>query len=748
MEQETNCINSRAILDYLKAQGVDFSGMLQGLDPEIDRMADPESFLRDPDNWISSGVVSKMFERAAQLLDDDQAAYKIGQYATKNTALGFAQRTMIKAFWSVRTGLKHAQKLNDQWNRTKKVELVELKRNEATIRLHWDPKMKTSKHLCQYNKAVYVHLPIIWEGSRLTLNETCCQFQGAPYCEYHLKWPLRNRLQEILSRFYTSKHVLMDTITKIEKDREIIDRKNEELKAINQELHRKIEEQWQSESALKESEERYRRIFENIQDVYYEVDLHGALLEISPSIRHISRYQREELIGSPITQVLADPKSRNDLMREIRKKGKVVNTEIHLSDKDGSRHVCEINMSLEKNEHGKPTKLIGSMRDITARKHLEAGLLQMQKMESIGTLAGGIAHNFNNILMAIQGRVSLMMMDKNETHPDYGHMMGIERAVEQAAELTRGLLGFARGGKYEVRPTDLNDLIGRESRMFGQTKKEIRVHGAYADGLWTVDVDQGQMRQALLNLFVNAWQAMPGEGDLWIRTENVRIESEEVPSLGLLPGSYVKISITDTGIGMDEAVREKIFEPFFTTKEVGEGTGLGLSSVYGIIKNHSGFIHVSSKKDEGTTFTIHLPASETRFVEEKMQAQSIVTGEGTILLVDDEEMITDVGEQMLETLGYRVLTAGGGKEALDLYGRNRDDIALVILDMVMPGMSGGETYDRLKRMNPNLKVLLSSGYTIDGQAQEILNRGCNGFIQKPFNLEGLSRQIRDALIPG
>ena len=745
MEKETSCINSRAILDYLEAQKIGLDGILRGLDPEIDNLEDPEAFLRDPDNWTSTGVVSMLFERASRLLKDDHAAYKIGKYATENTALGFAQRTMVKAFWSVRTGLKHAQKINDQWNRSKKVELVDLRRNEATVRLYWDRDMDVSKHLCLYNKAIYTHLPIIWGGRSLTLRETCCHFEGAPYCEYHLQWPLRNRIHEILSRFFSSRSVLMDTITKIEEDRETIDQKNEELKAINQELHRTIEEQRKSEKALKESEERYRRIFENIQDVYYEVDVDGTLLEISPSIEGISGYRRDELNGSPITRVLADPKEWNELKREILKSGKVVNVEVELTDKDGSRHTCEINMSLEKDEHGTPEKLIGSMRNITERKRLEAGLLQMQKMESIGTLAGGIAHNFNNILMAIQGRISLMMLDKDERHPDIGHMKGIEDAVEQAAELTQGLLGFARGGKYEVKPTDLNDLIDNESRMFGQTRKEIRVHGHFADNLWTVDVDQGQMRQALLNLFVNAWQAIPGEGDLDVRTENVRIGRTDAPSVGIPPGPYVKISVADNGVGMSDAVREKIFEPFFTTQEVGQGTGLGLSSVYGIVKNHGGFISVSSEEGRGTTFVLHLPASQHRLVEEEKKGKEIVRGEGTVLLVDDEEMITEVGVRMLEHLGYKVLTARGGMEALELYKSNRNHIALVILDMIMPGMGGGETYDRLKALNPGLKVLLSSGYSIDGQAQEILDRGCNGFIQKPFNVESLSCKVQEVL---
>jgi signal transduction histidine kinase len=225
-------------------------------------------------------------------------------------------------------------------------------------------------------------------------------------------------------------------------------------------------------------------------------------------------------------------------------------------------------------------------------------------MESLGTLAGGIAHDFNNLLMGIQGRTSLMVMDKDYSHPDFEHLKGIEDYVKSAADLTRQLLGFARGGKYEVKPTDINEMIKKSSSMFGRTKKEIKIHEKYQKDVWTVEVDQGQIEQVLMNLYVNAWQAMPGGGELYIETENVTLNEDYVKPYQVEQGNYVKISITDTGVGMDEATRQRIFEPFFTTKEMGRGTGLGLASVYGIIKNHGGFINVYSEKGEGTTFNI------------------------------------------------------------------------------------------------------------------------------------------------
>ena len=236
-----------------------------------------------------------------------------------------------------------------------------------------------------------------------------------------------------------------------------------------------------------------------------------------------------------------------------------------------------------------------------------------------------------------------------------------------------------------------------------------------------------------------------GAGELFIETENVTLDEDYVKAYKVKPGRYVKISITDTGTGMDKATQRRIFEPFFTTKEMGRGTGLGLASAYGIAKNHGGYISVYSEKNEGTTFRICLPASEKEISEEKELTKRVVKGTGTLLLVDDEDIVIGVGEQMLKTLGYEVLLARSGKEAIEIYTDNQDRVDMLILDMIMPGMGGGEAYDRMKEINPDIKVLLSSGYSMAGQATEILKRGCNGFIQKPFSVNELSEKIGEIL---
>ena len=506
-----------------------------------------------------------------------------------------------------------------------------------------------------------------------------------------------------------------------------------------------IMEQKLAEESLRESEEKYRLLIENATDAIF-IAQDEVLKFANPKTEEITGYSPEELAKIPFVDLI-HPEDRDMVLEKHLKRLK--NEELaslysfRILNRSGEELSVELNTVLISWE-GRPATL-NFLRDITAQKKLEAQLQQAQKMESIGTLAGGVAHDFNNLLMAIQGRTSIMLMKKDSSHPDFEHLRGIEGHVESAADLTRQLLGFARGGKYQVRPTDLNELIKKQNRMFGRTKKEIIINGKYEEDLWSAEIDRGQIEQVLLNLYVNAWQAMPGGGDLYLQTENVTIDENYVKPFAIEPGRYVKISVTDTGVGMDKATQERIFDPFFTTKEMGRGTGLGLASSYGIIKNHGGFINVYSEKGHGATFNVYLPASEKEVIEEKKLAGDTVRGTETVLLVDDENMIIEVAEKLLEQLGYKVLTARSGKEAIEIYEENRQRIDILLLDMIMPDMSGGETYDRLKEINPKAKVLLSSGYSINGQATGILGRGCNGFIQKPFKMKELSQKLREIL---
>jgi len=339
----------------------------------------------------------------------------------------------------------------------------------------------------------------------------------------------------------------------------------------------------------------------------------------------------------------------------------------------------------------------------------------------------------------------LMMMDIEDTHPHHKGMGNILGYVERCAMLTKQLLGFARGGKYEVSTLNLSELVTGNAEMFGRTKKEITIFEDYQEDLWTVDADRGQIEQVLLNLLVNAGQAMPGGGSLFLETRNVELNEKFVRPYGFEPGRYVRLAITDTGIGMDPETRQRIFEPFFTTKKRGEGTGLGLASAYGIIKNHSGIIDVISQRNKGTTFRIYIPAGGKVIETERGVEEELRKGAGTVLFIDDEDMILQVGSQMLNALGYTVLTSASGSQGVEILRDQKTQVDLVILDMIMPDMGGKETFDALRQIDPDIKVLLSSGYSAEGPANEIMKKGCNGFIQKPFNISELSSKISSVL---
>ena len=379
------------------------------------------------------------------------------------------------------------------------------------------------------------------------------------------------------------------------------------------------------------------------------------------------------------------------------------------------------------------------------RKRFEEKLTQAQKMEALGTLAGGIAHDFNNLLMGIQGHVSLMTTAMDAPNPYSEHLEAIEVFIKSAADLTENLLGLSRGGKYDVKPVDINRLSAESAAMFGRTRKELRILTELCQPAAVVEADRRQIEQVLWNLFVNAWQAMPTGGEIYLRTASVNLNESFCKPYAVHPGQYALISVKDTGMGMDEATCKRIFEPFFTTKEKERGTGLGLASAYGIVQNHNGILTVDSKVGHGTTFDIFLPLSDKEACYELPADKSIVRGDETILLVDDEDMILNVGKAMLERLGYQCIIAKGGGQAIQLFGKKGTKIDLVILDLIMPGMDGETTFDQIRNLQKNLPVILSSGYSINDQAAAILKRGCNGFIQKPFNLSALSQIIRKVI---
>ncbi len=509
-----------------------------------------------------------------------------------------------------------------------------------------------------------------------------------------------------------------------------------------------ITDRRRSEEALHNERQRFQALADNAPFGMVLIDNQGNYTYINPRFKEILGYDLTDVPNGRtwFRKAYPDPDYRQAVISEwlsdlknpnpVQKRSKVFT----VSEKDGTKR--EISFMFGWLNTG---EILMTCEDITIQKRLEAQLLQSQKMEAIGTLAGGIAHDFNNLLMTILGYTSLMLMDKDSQHPDFDKLKIIEGQIQSGADLTRQLLGFARGGKYEIKPTNLNELLARSSEMFGRTKKEISIYMKQEKELWPVEVDRGQIEQVFLNLFVNAWQAMPHGGNIYVETENITIDHLD-QAINLKKGDYVKIKIADTGMGMDKQEQEKAFEPFYTTKEVGRGTGLGLSITYGIVKQHKGYITIYSEKGRGTTFKIYLPvAGGTATVEKPVRPVLLATGKETIFYAEDDQAVRKATKTIMEEYGYQVIEASDGEDALNKISQYKNEIHLFILDVIMPKKNGKEVFEEIKKIRPEAKVIFTSGYTKNIIEQKgILEDGFH-FLSKPLIYDELIKKIREII---
>jgi PAS domain S-box-containing protein len=510
-----------------------------------------------------------------------------------------------------------------------------------------------------------------------------------------------------------------------------------------------ITERRQAEQALKESEEKYRTLFEESKDCIFISTPAGEFLDINPAGVELYGYSlKEEILRLDIGRDLCvDPSQREEIKQILESQGFVKDYELSYKRKDG-KHITVIEtITAVRDGSGNVVACRGIQRDVTEQKKLQQQLLQAQKMESIGTLAGGIAHDFNNLLAGILGYASFMKSKMNQDDPFFAYADTIEKSSMRAAELTSQLLAFARGGKYDIKSINLNGVVEETLTILDRTlDKSVEIEVNLDSQLPTVEADSGQLQQVLMNLCVNASDAMPSGGRMVIETATEEISGERARMLiGLKKGKYVLLSVADTGFGMDEQTKKRIFEPFYTTKEEGRGTGLGLSMVYGVVKNHNGYIDVHSEPRQGSIFNIYLPISGKPELERLPEQEAPRGGDETVLVVDDEESFRLFARDTLESNGYHVLLAIDGQKAIDIYNERNGIIDLVILDMVMPKMGGHETFQRIRADDPDVKVLLSTGYSQEGKAKEIIDSGIKGFIQKPYTMDALLSEVRRVL---
>jgi two-component system, cell cycle sensor histidine kinase and response regulator CckA len=508
---------------------------------------------------------------------------------------------------------------------------------------------------------------------------------------------------------------------------------------------RDITEKKLTERALAASEKRYRTILENAGTALIVVE-YDIITYANAEFETLSGYSRAEIEGNMTWRDFIHSGSHERLEEEVARyvqdpSIRIRNISVCLVTKSGEPRDVDISISWIRGTRS----TLASFSDMTEYKKLEKQIIEAQKLEAVGTLAGGIAHNFNNLLMGIQGNASLVLMDLDSDHPHHARLKKIEEHVRVGAKLTSQLLGFARGGKYETVTTDLAVLVDRVVRMFESTRKDIRIHRKYENNFYRSEVDQGQIEQVVLNILANAGQAMPGGGDITITMKNVDHKGDQASPAG----PYVVISIEDSGMGMDTATKEHIFEPFFSTRTLDRGRsgGLGLASAYGIVKNHGGWISVNTAPAQGSVFHVFLPASEKQVSTEYEDdaGPQIFRGTERIMIIDDEQMVLDVGSEILRTLGYQVITAASGDEALEILQRDPGCVDLIMLDMIMPGMSGAAVYEKIRELSLAVKVLLASGRSLEGEAAKMIDHDHVGFIQKPFDVQTLSNAVRELL---
>jgi PAS domain S-box-containing protein len=512
-----------------------------------------------------------------------------------------------------------------------------------------------------------------------------------------------------------------------------------------------ITERKEAEAALQETQEKYYSILAASPDPIVFYDHEGRVIYVNPSFTRVFGWTFEEVAGKGVDFVPEEdwPETLRNIERSQRGES-YYGFETRRYTKDGRLLDIRVNVAVWRDPQGTPAGSVVTLRDVTERKRMEVQFQHARKMEAIGTLAGGVAHDFNNALQAISGYVQLMLLRKQADDPDQEYLEAMDKAIQRTGGLINQLLTVSRKVESRPEPVDLGRVVVETGRLLERTiPRMIRIEIDNAEDLYPVNADPTQLEQIILNLGGNARDAMPEGGRLQFTTRNLDLtEDQDLPHAEIKPGRYVVLEVADTGHGMDEETAGHIFEPFFTTKGPGHGTGLGLATVYGIVQNHGGHIACNSRVGRGTTFTIHLPALDDPGPAAQagpVEEDTVRGGAETVLLVDDERPILDIAGEVLGQYGYSILTATSGEEALEVYLQNGHGIDLVILDLSMPGMGGHKCLRELLAFDPQARVIIASGYSSESPSGAAAEPGAKGFIGKPYSLIGLLKLVREVL---
>jgi PAS domain S-box-containing protein len=911
MEKHHNCLITRSVIDYVEERDPSLvEPLLDDLSPELSGLSDVKSFLSDPNNWITSETLITLYDRVKKFFRNEDVVFDIGFESVAKRRLGYIQRILFFAFRSHTRTLKRVQSLHEKFTSNKKVNLLQLRKDGAIVRLEWLSGYPLTRDFCLMNRGVYTAVPVVWNEPPLHLEERKCYFQGDDYCEYHLSWKRRPSFKRVLLQIVAPWRLAKATIQELEQDKELLREKYAEVRGLNIQLKSQLDrlvslqeaskailstldidellililqglvdvsvldraaiflvdeereelffahavgtdpsyvedvrsysvplrkegnilsrvvqtgepelvddvdasninkenpliKRFQPEAfialplrvrgkvlgvlvgdqeksggqvisterdflisfsnqiaiaihnanlyrKLEESERQYRELVENAHEGIWVVDENGLITFANQRLSEILGY--DEMLGRNINELVFSDKKRvllNLLVQNMR--GLVAQEEIEMLCNDG-KLVSTIISSVPVIEGDRYKGSFAMVTDITDKKRMETKLLHQQKMESIGTMAGGIAHDFNNILTGVLGYASLLKHRLQEEPETQRFVEIIETSSLRAADLVRQLLAFSRG----TQPEDLqvvypNRLIRETTRLLeSSVGKDVVLELDLNPHIPPIAANTTQVQQAILNLCLNARDAMPNGGIISISTAEVDLDGDLTSTyqdLAAEPGKYIRIRVADDGSGIPEENLDKIFDPFFTTKEVGKGSGLGLAMVYGIVQNARGYINVQSEEGKGTEFNLFFRRASGKEREPTLDhLKPGLEGNETILLVDDEPMVRDLGTEILRGYGYQIIEASDGLEALEIFKSKRAEIDLVILDLLMPKLSGKETLKRLRQLDSTLKILICSGYgSREPDSKMLTGDGQTPLVHKPFKPEELVYAVRKLL---
>lgn len=802
MNKHHSCINTLAVIKYFEehAPGL-LDELLEDLGPEIDGLPDPKGFLMDPNNWISGWTMIKLYENAKRLLGPE-VVFEIGYDSVLNKHLENSfKEHLLKATipWKIventinelESDKELIKKKYDEIHtlniklKSKVDQLLSLQDVSSAVLSTLDPDCLFEVVLQQLVKVARLDRAAIFivdeDKQVLSLVHAVGVKSEDLYEVMDYSVPL-SKMDNIIARAAANKEPLFihDVEGSALNKNNLLIRKfrpkavilvplaaqgrllgvlvgdqehpgsrpfpdpefltsfaNQIAMALNNTtLYRK----------LSESEKRYRELVENAHDGIWILDEKDKLTLANTRISEM--FQGVFSLGRSVFELIAEEnKETVEMLLQQNKAGLVGQSMMELQRGDGQISLLVSSVPIMK--EGTYAGSFATVTDVSEMKRLERQLYQAQKMECLGTMAGGIAHDFNNILTSILGYTALLKLQLHGAEAEK-YVEIIEKSSLRAADLVKEILTFSRGGQvHTLVSVDVNRIVSETIKLLSNVvDKRIRIEVDLERGPITIQGDATQFQQAVLNVALNARDAMPEGGMLGIRTENCSVINEyDAESRPIPPGEYVKVSISDNGTGIEEKDVHKIFDPFFTTKPVGKGTGLGLAIVHGIVKGLKGHIRVDSRIGSGTTFELLFPSAKNESKEKEaalLVPNKMGHGE-TILLVDDEQSIRDLGTEALTLYGFKTLSAGDGLEAVSLFRAKKEAISLVILDLVMPNLSGKDTLKRLKEIDPAVKIIISTGYVLDKQEVQELQSEVDGFVQKPFAFAQLVQLINDSL---